>query len=115
MPPELPAALADVRSDASSTNWCLCGFEAAGLGLAMMGSGGGHLPQHRTLTLTLTLPLTPNQVRDDLVMGPLHLYLYTFHGSNYHGSTYQVRDDLVMGPGDPVLKVRCPLPEKNAA
>ena len=41
MPPELPAALADVRSDASPTNWCLCGFEAAGLGLAMMGSGGG--------------------------------------------------------------------------
>ena len=33
MPPELPAALADVRSDASSTDWCLCGFEGAALRL----------------------------------------------------------------------------------
>jgi hypothetical protein len=31
MPPELPATLADVRSDASSTDWCLCGFEGAAL------------------------------------------------------------------------------------
>ena len=33
MPPELPATLADVRSNASSTDWCLCGFEGAALRL----------------------------------------------------------------------------------
>ena len=41
MPAELPAALADVRSDATATDWCLCGFEATTLGLVMVGSGTG--------------------------------------------------------------------------
>jgi len=40
MPPELPATLADVRSNASSTDWCLCGFEGAALRLIGSGSGG---------------------------------------------------------------------------
>ena len=41
MPTELSAALADVRSDATATDWCLCGFEATTLGLVMVGSGTG--------------------------------------------------------------------------
>ena len=41
MPAELPAALADVRSDATATDWCLCGFEATTLDLVMVGSGTG--------------------------------------------------------------------------
>lgn len=41
MPPELAAAIADVRNDASPTNWCLCGFAATGLTLEMTGAGSG--------------------------------------------------------------------------
>ena len=41
MPTELSAALADVRSDATATDWCLCGFEATTLDLVMVGSGTG--------------------------------------------------------------------------
>ena len=47
MPPELPATLADVRSNGSATDWCLCGFEGAALQLqpyvleaATLGAGG---------------------------------------------------------------------------
>ena len=39
-PAELPAALADVRSDATATDWCLCGVEGAALRLIGSGSVG---------------------------------------------------------------------------
>ena len=41
MPPALAGAIADVRSDASPTNWCLCGFAPTGLALEMVGPGSG--------------------------------------------------------------------------
>ena len=42
LPPELAAAVADVRSNGSATDWCLCGYaDGAELTLKMVGSGTG--------------------------------------------------------------------------
>ena len=83
MPAELPAALADVRSDATATDWCLCGFEATTLGLVMVGSGTGGVGAMAALlssdnsfyglvrTKQIVDPRAPPQVRFVFVFSPL--------------------------------------------
>ena len=47
LPPELSDAILDVRSDATATDWCLCGFDAKFEKLQMVGSGSGGLAELR--------------------------------------------------------------------
>ena len=50
IPSELPTAIQQVRDDDLPADWCLCGHEADGVGLRMVGSGEGGAAAHESST-----------------------------------------------------------------